>query len=253
MSPRPRWFQPAEIDPEAAVRLFCLPHAGGGASTFHGWAEYLPADVAMQAVQLPGRQDRLSEPPFTRPEPLVDALYEALMDELDDRPYALFGHSLGALLAYRLAVAIDRYGGPPPVLVGAAGWTPRGFLVPPKDKIDAPQQELVDWLISLGSLPPEIYTDERMLAITMPPTRADLTVCAYLVDDGARVPCPLVTYTGRADTLMSEGAVSSWLGRGTSYLGNREFPGGHFFVDDCGLAIALDLVSHLRHYLAPAR
>lgn len=196
---------------------------------------------------------RSGEPPFTRPEPLVDALYEALVEELDDRPYALFGHSVGALLAYRLAVATERYGGPSPVLLGAAGWTPQGFLVPPKDKINSPRQELVDWLIGLGSLPPEIYNDEQMLAITMPPTRADLTICAYLVDDGARAPCPLVTYTGRSDTLMSEGAVDSWLDRTTTYLGNREFPGGHFFVNDHGLAIALDLVHHLRHYLVPAR
>src|SRR4030088_3222934 len=123
------WLRPAEIDQDAALRRFVIPHAGGGAVMYREWQDLLPADVAVQAVQLPGRQDRAAEVAYTEIEPLTDALYEVLVAELDERPYALFGHSMGALLAYRLAVRTAADGGSPPVLVGAAGRAARGFHI----------------------------------------------------------------------------------------------------------------------------
>ena len=104
----PPWLVRPIHRPDAAMRLICLPHAGGGASSFHPLAALLPRDIEMLTVQLPGRESRLSEPPFRRMAPLVDALTDAIAPLLDDKPYALFGHSMGALIAYELGRAFER-------------------------------------------------------------------------------------------------------------------------------------------------
>jgi surfactin synthase thioesterase subunit len=241
-----RWFQPDEADPDAEVRLFLFPYAGGNTAMYREWPDLFPADVAAQAVQLPGRVDRRSEEPFDAMDPLVEAMCEAFSAELDDRPYAVFGHSMGALLAYRLALAMEGEGRAP-ILLGAAGWAPEGFAVPTQEQLDLPQDELVEWVVSLGSVPPELYQDPELLAMTMPPTRADLKICVDHTDDGAAMKCPVVTYTAKEDPLMSSEATNSWIPRCSAYLGNCEFPGGHFFIYHEALAITADLTRHLRN------
>lgn len=236
-----RWFQPDNADPDAVVRLFLFPYAGGNAPMYREWLPYFPAGVAVQALQLPGRLDRRNEPLLGDVPGMVDEVCEALSAELDDRPYALFGHSLGALLAYRVAVAMERESGTGPILLAAAGWTPEGFRMPTVAQVQLPQDELVEWIVSLGSLPAAIYEDAEMLALTIPPTRADLTACARYVDDRASLSCPVVTYSGRDDPLLAPDAARSWMRRTPDYLGNQEFPGGHFFIYDAVLPIAADL------------
>src|SRR2546423_15412499 len=102
-----RWLPSVRPRPGAEVRLFCFPYAGGGASVFRAWADSLPSSVEVRPVQLPGRETRFREPAFTRLPPLVEALAESLRPYLD-RPFAFFGHSLGALVAFELARRLHR-------------------------------------------------------------------------------------------------------------------------------------------------
>ncbi|TMM38937.1 MAG: thioesterase [Actinobacteria bacterium] len=242
------WLRPAEVDPAARLRLFLLPYSGAGASAYHGWAALFPADVAVQAVQLPGRQDRLAEAPYTDLAALVEALCEVLDAECDGRPYGLFGHSMGGLLAYRVAVALERDGGPAPALVAPSGWAPEGFRTV-ADLVDAPDAVLVNRLAELGMgvdgspdpRPDVGYHDPAVLAVALPTIRADLAVCAGYRDDRARLRGPLVTYSGAGDPLLAPGAVASWPTRSAAYLGDRRFPGGHFFLHEHALPIATDL------------
>ena len=97
------WILGPPPDPSARLRLFCFPYAGGGASVFHGWGPSLPAGVAVYPVQPPGRENRLREPAYTAVGPLVEAAATALRPLLRP-PFALFGHSLGALVAFELRV-----------------------------------------------------------------------------------------------------------------------------------------------------
>lgn len=245
-----RWFQPEGVPADAAVRLFLLPYAGGNAGVFRDWLPLFPADIAAQAVQPPGRLDRRDEPLLTDLGPMTEALGEAIAAELDGRPFALFGHSMGGLLAYRVAVLLAAEYGATPMLVASAGWTPEGFSMPTLEQVQLPQPELVSWIVGLGSLPPVIYQDPELLELTIPPTRADLTACARYVDDGAPVPCPVISYTGRDDPLLTADAPESWNGRSPEYLGNSAFPGGHFFIYAAALPIAADLTRHLRRLAA---
>lgn len=242
----PRWFQPAQVDPEATLRLFLFPHAGSGASIYNQWPGLLPRNVAHQCVQLPGRQDRRSEETFTEMEPLIEALRGAIDAELDDRPYAFFGHCMGAQLAYRLALMIEQDGGNGPAIVGASGWAPEGFLTPTLEQANMPEDQLLGWIKNLGSVPKEIMDDPGAMAMIIPAMRADLAVVASYVDDGAALRCPVVTYSGNSDQLMTPGAMGSWSTRTAQYMGNSEFHGDHFYINDPdhALAITTDLVRH---------
>src|SRR5262245_54254798 len=112
------WLHPPESDPDAAVRLFLFHHSGGSAAMYNGWPDMLPGDIDCRRVQLPGRQERHRDPPYTELDPLVSVVSTVVGAELDGRPYAFFGHSMGALLAYRLALTMARTAGAGPVLVG---------------------------------------------------------------------------------------------------------------------------------------
>ncbi|HEY3871049.1 MAG TPA: alpha/beta fold hydrolase [Actinocrinis sp.] len=248
-----QWFQPAEADPDSAYRVLLFPHAGSGAIIYRDWADLLPGDVSAQAVTLPGRQERRGEEAYTAWQPLVEGLYEAVLDTVDSRPFAFYGHCLGAQLSYELAVRMQKDGLPGPVLVGMSGWAPEGFFVPRDEHIEMPQAELIDWIKRLGSFPAEIYDNPEMLAMVIPALRADLSVAAQRVDHGALVPCALISYGGREDGLQEEpDAFQSWVPRSPHYLGHREYPGGHFFIDSNAPAIIQDFCSQL-YRLAAAR
>lgn len=248
-----QWFHPEALDPAAETRLFLFPHAGSGAIIYRDWAGLLPPDIGAQAVTLPGRQERRDEAAFTAWDPLVDALYEAVLAECDYRPFAIFGHCLGAQLAYHLAVRMHREGVPEPLLLGMSGWAPEGFFNPTKEHIGMPQEELVDWIKRLGSFPAEIYDNPEMLKMIIPALRADLSVAAQRVDEADPLPCPMVSYGGQDDPLMEERtAFSSWRPRSPHYLGHSEFSGGHFFIDRHALAVISDFTRHLHRIAAAA-
>lgn len=245
-----RWFRPAGARPEAPARLFFFPHGGGAAAAYGHWSALLPADVELLLVQLPGRHDRRTEQPFTRVEPLVEALVEALEAELDGRPFAFFGHSMGGMLAYRLTVALQRNGIPGPVLLGVSSWAPEGYLDGARELSDLTDAELAAKVADLGALPAEISASPDMLQVVLPTLRADLAVYGDHVDDGAVVSCPVAAYGGKSDPLLLPGAMALWATRSPAFLGVSEFSGDHFYLDEHAVAVAGDLARHLQRQLA---
>ncbi|MEU1850944.1 alpha/beta fold hydrolase [Streptomyces sp. NPDC019990] len=244
------WLRPAEPDPDAETTLFLFHYSGGGVSMYSQWPDYLPPSVECRRVQLPGRQDRVGDAPYTEFDPLVRTLCEVLTAETDDRPFVLFGHSMGALLAYRVAVRLEREGLAGPALLGVSGWAPEGFTMPTQGLAKGPDGAIASLLGELGTVSPEVLADPALAAMVVAPMRADLAVCADYEDDGAAVDCPVVAYTGRQDPYLAPGAMRSWRGRTPDFLGLREFPGGHFFIHDEGSGIATDLVQLLHQRLA---
>lgn len=246
-----RWFH-SEADPVAPVRLFLFPHGGSGGLSYRSWRALLPDDIAYQIVQLPGRELRRGEPPIRQIEPLIEALCEALADELDERPYAFFGHSIGAQLAYRVTLALEREGLRGPVLLGASGWTPVGFFETTMEQARMPEADMIVWMKELGAFPAQTYDDPELLAMVLPPVRDDIEVSTTYVDDGAPVGCPIVGYSGQTDPLMPSEAMSAWIRRTPNFLGTSTFPGGHFYLDqhENRLTVITDFVRHLGRQLA---
>ncbi|MDN0197933.1 thioesterase domain-containing protein [Streptomyces sp. S.PNR 29] len=252
MSTAGSWFHPVQADPDAGLRLFLLPHAGSGAIIYRDWPSLLPSDICVQAVTLPGRHNRREEETYQDFEPLLEGLYEAVLDELDDdRPFAIFGHCLGAQLGFRVAVRLKEEGERQPLLLGVSGWSPIGFYRPTEEQSQMPDDEMLQWIKKLGSFPAEVYDNPDMLALVVPALRADLKVSAQYEDDGATVSCPLASYGGDSDPLQQDAdAMTHWAGRSPQYLGHRGFAGGHFYLDHHALAVTADFSRHLRR-LAP--
>lgn len=253
MSRTGQWFHPVEPSPDASLRLFMLPHAGSGAIIYRDWEKLLPADIAPQAVTLPGRHNRREEGTFEDWDLLLDALHEAVLDDLDDRPFAFFGHCLGAQLAFRLTIRMEEEGGPSPVMIGMSGWSPVGWNAPTVEQSRMPDPELVEWIKHLGSFPAEIYDNPAMLALVVPALRADLRVAAQYVDDNAGVSCALASYGGRSDPLQEDpDAMKHWAERSKGYLGHSEYPGGHFYIDAHAQAVTMHFAQRLQRVVAAA-
>ena len=251
MSSEGHWFHPVEPSPDASIRLFLLPHAGSGAIIYRDWERLLPPDISPQAVTLPGRHNRREEETYENFWPLLEALHEAVLNDLDDRPFAFFGHCLGAQLAFRLAIRMEEEGGPVPAMVGMSGWSPVGFFKPTEEQSRMPEPELVEWIKKLGSFPAEVYDNPEMLALVVPALRSDLRVAGDYDDDGAGVSCPLASYGGRSDPLQeAPDAMTHWAARTPTYLGHNEYEGGHFYIDTHAQAVTAHFAHRLQRTVA---
>jgi medium-chain acyl-[acyl-carrier-protein] hydrolase len=212
--------------------LFCLPHAGGGASAFRGWADALPADVEVCPVQLPGRENRLAEPAFDRLEPLVQALAD-VADPWLDLPFAIFGHSNGALIGFELARLLRARGRPGPLHLFASG---RRAPDLPADRgltHQLPEEEFLSTLQELGGLPPALLEHRELLELLVPALRADTAIHeTYVFAEEAPLACPITAYGGLSDPRVAREQLEAW-GRHTSGgFVARIFPGGHFYLQD---------------------
>ena len=229
-SARDPWITRPRPRPHAYLRLFCIPHAGGGASAFRAWGDALPVDVEVCPVQLPGREARMGEPAISRMEPLVDALSRAIRP-YEDLPIAFFGHSNGALIAFELARRLRREGRHLPVHLFASGRRAPDVPNPRPDVAHLPDPEFLAEMRELGGTPEEVLAHPELMQILMPLLRADVALNeAYRFSEEAPLECPITAYGGLGDLKATREDVEAW-GRHTSGgFTARFFPGDHFFV-----------------------
>jgi medium-chain acyl-[acyl-carrier-protein] hydrolase len=215
----------------ARRRLLCVPYAGVGPSAYRQWGEALPADIEVGVVHLPGREGRLREAPFTRIEPLIDAATEALRPYLD-LPFAMFGHSMGALVAFELARRFRDDRGITPTHLFVSGR--RAPQLPARHPAitHLPDDEFVKEIRRrYNGIPDEVLRHPDLLALLLPGLRADLSVIeAYAHRPGSPLGCPIAAFGGLADPEATEAELVGWRQQTTGALSVRMFPGGHFFV-----------------------
>ncbi|MEV6398567.1 thioesterase domain-containing protein [Streptomyces sp. NPDC051907] len=234
--------------PEPALRLFCFHHAGAGALAFARWRPRFPAEVQVLPVRLPGRETRLREPRITEADQLLAEL-DAHLGPLLDRPYAFYGHSLGALVAYRFALHRARGGARPPVLVGVGACAAPHLPTPLVEQSDQPDESLLAALARYGTLPPYLFERPKWLSILLSTLRDDLQLARSLREgSGERLPLPLYGFAGSEDLVATVPAVAAWRRYTSVAFDLRTVPGGHFFVRDAALPALL--AAELRH-LAP--
>ncbi|HEX8052740.1 MAG TPA: alpha/beta fold hydrolase [Thermoleophilaceae bacterium] len=234
MSPRPEdaWLHRPEPQPDPPMRLICLPFAGGMAQSFHPWAGPLSTVAELCAVALPGRGTRVQEPSIDRIDRLTTFVSAAVRGLLD-RPYALFGHSMGALLAYELARELDRAGAPAPLRLFVSGF--RAPHLPARgDPLHVlPDDELTARLDEFGGTPPKVMESNAFMGLFLPPTRADLAACeTYEHVPGPALATPITAFGGRADRLVSEDELRAWEQHTSGAFMLRLFEGGHFYLRD---------------------
>jgi medium-chain acyl-[acyl-carrier-protein] hydrolase len=212
------------------MRLFCLPHAGGGASAFHTWNNLLPASLQICSVLLPGREGRLSEPLFTQIDSLADAIASELQPWLNI-PFAVFGHSMGALLAFEWVRRLQRRGHPMPVWLFLSGRRAPGA---PDDS--SPLNSLSDgeFLNELtrryDGIPQEFLVNEDLMEVFLPILRADISVVeSFLFHEVEPLDCPITVFAGMNDGSVSWDQLLAWERHTRKHFSVRLLPGGHFY------------------------
>ncbi|GIH80822.1 thioesterase II family protein [Planobispora longispora] len=230
------WLARLRPSGDAAVRLICLPHAGGGAATFREWADDLPPGVDLCAVRLPARESRLREPPYTRMTDLVPVLADGLADGPDgafDRPYALLGYCSGALVAYELAAYLIAAGRRPPELLAVCAF-PAPALVEPTEVHRLPSDLLARHLRGLGIIPDAILADRDLFAMFEPGVRADYEVMeTWRHGPRGPLPVPITVIGADADPSVTVEELRAWRADTTGRFTLRVYPGDHgFFTAD---------------------
>jgi surfactin synthase thioesterase subunit/glycosyltransferase involved in cell wall biosynthesis len=208
-------------------RLFCLPHAGAGAAAYAGWKL---ESATVCPIRLPGRESRISEAPFERMNPLVSTLADSIVPYLD-RPYALFGHSMGAVVGFELARELRRRGKPAPrVLIASGARAPqyRRDHVPPPDATD---EELLDALRQLDGAHANWFDIPAVAHAILPALRADTTLYRhYIYREDDPLDCPIHAYGGEIDPHISVEHLRNWSLQTRQSFQVRQFPGGHFYL-----------------------
>ena len=223
-------------------RLLCLPYAGGSANVFRHWHRYLPADVDVVAVQYPGREERMSE---ARP-PSVQSLAAGLADALDcaggHGPYAIFGHSLGALVGFELAREMRRRGSQPPLhlfISGASGPHVNAHATAPRHLWADP--EFIDELERMKGTPPELLREPELIRLLLPTLRLDLgLVDTYACGNEPPLDVPMDAIGGLDDAQVPRDGLSQWSVESRAGFRMTMFAGDHFFLHPmapliCGL------------------
>ncbi len=234
---------------EPQIDLLCLPCAGGSATMYQRWRHLLPAWIRVVPVELPGRGARLGEP-FVHD---FDTLVERLCHEQRERLngcHALFGHSMGGLLAHGMAQRLRDSGRPlPQALFLSASAAPsqreRGRLPLPGDDAG-----LIADLRKQGGTPAEVFEHEDLLRMTLDALNADYRVCdSFTYRHGAPLPMPVHVYGGRDDTIGTE-RLQAWQREAGGRFSLSWFEGGHFFLRQQEGLLLQAIVRELMHQFA---
>lgn len=224
-------------------RLICIPFAGGGAGAFRWWRRSLPADTELMVVELPGREARLREPPFDAIPDIVAAVAPAILGHTE-LPYALFGHSMGALVAYELTLALEASGVQPPsrLFVSARRAPDEADLDPPMDHL--PDDKFLDELQRRYDAVPEAVRQEPdLLALLLPALRADIRALERYSPSSTRpVQCPIVVYGGTEDRHPMPAQLPGWQRVAAGPVRVRLFSGGHFYLSSHVADLTADIV-----------
>jgi medium-chain acyl-[acyl-carrier-protein] hydrolase len=231
-SPRPTddWFVFA--GPKATVdrRLFCFPYAGGSASLFREWSNELPANIQVCAIQLPGRQNRLAEKPVTRISELVPVLAEAFKTHCE-LPFAVFGHSMGALVAFEFVRQLrrDNLPGPGHLFVS-------GYMAPQFPRWQEPLHELshnafLNALRHFRGTPELLLQNAELMEMMSPTLRADFALCeTYEYRDEPPLNCPITAFGGLHAADVARFELQAWEKQTTGDFKLEMFRGDHFFL-----------------------
>lgn len=216
--------------PRAALKLYCFPYAGASSNVFRGWRHAVPAEVELCGIQLPGRAQLLERPPLRRLHDLVRELGPALARTLD-RPFALVGHSLGAIVAFEVARWLrSRREKMPECLFVSGHRAPQCPDVAPQLHRLSDRGFLAR-LVELNGMPQEIVQNTELLTCILPVLRADFEMAeTYVYADGAPLPCPIVAFGGSDDPETADGKLEAWREQTTGECSVHVLDGDHFFI-----------------------
>lgn len=219
------WFGHLNSRQESHSLIFCLPHSGAGTSAFRGWENALPRGIEIAAVRLPGREQRFREPPDLHPEEIATVIAARA-----DRPYAIFGHSLGARLGFEVIRVLRRRGARLPTRLYVAAARPPDVEDTIARVVEYDDEQCVSALIELIGAPAVLRDDPELRELYLPILRSDLGwLHTAVYQPEAPLPVPLVALAGAADTQCGPAAMLGWARHTSACFRLHTMPGGHFF------------------------
>lgn len=225
------WLVPLKPeDGQTRLHLIAIPYAGGSAAVFRKWSRWLPPSIALYGLELPGRGRRLKEPRLTSMPELVARAAAAIQPVLSDR-FALFGHSLGATIAFELGYFLQEQGrsGLAHVVVSGQRALHCPSPLPPISHL--PANEFISEILKFGGTPPALFDSRELRDLLVPMLRADFTLLETFRPGRHQVlNCPLTAYGGLHDDDVSLDDVRAWERYTRGAFQSRVFPGNHFFL-----------------------
>ncbi|MFH8387747.1 thioesterase II family protein [Kitasatospora sp. NPDC018058] len=245
------WIRRYHPSSASEVRVVCFPHAGGSASSYYWLSAALPSTVEMLGIQYPGRQDRRFEPPVEDAEALVGLV----LDELrawSDRPLVLFGHSMGALLAFEVARRLEALPGREPL-----GLVVSGRAAPAARRGDRSLPMTDDAILAelrtLSGTDPSVLDDAELRELVVSVMRTDYRVVSgYTYRPGPALRCPVAVLTGEDDPRVTEEEAAAWQVHTSGEFSLRSFPGGHFYFGDRPREVAAALLDRVASFTPQA-
>lgn len=241
-------------NPASRARLFCFPYAGGTAAIFRPWPGYLPAEIELCAVQYPGRGSRIAE----RLNEDVTEMVNSCYDELQlffNKPFAFFGHSMGALVSYEFARRLQREQRPGPFALFVSGCTAPQLRATDKATYDLPEPEFIAELRQLQGTPPEVLDNKELMQLMLPIIRADFKASqTYQYDPGPSLECPIRAFGGLADEAVGREKIEGWSEHTSADFRAQMLPGDHFFLKTSlplvTRIITQELITHMNRIAA---
>ncbi|MET9554805.1 alpha/beta fold hydrolase [Streptomyces sp. NPDC006645] len=226
------WTQCVEPRPFAARRLICFPHAGGSPHFFRGWARAFDG-VEVHTVCYPGRAERFTEPCATDLVALARSVAEELLATGDTRPTVLFGHSMGATVAFETACALSEAGAEVSALVVSGARAPQLMTADPAAATTWDEASVARTLVELGGTEPELLENRGFVELVMPYIGADFRMLArYAGRTNSPLTCPLTSLVGLSDPRVSRADAAAWQEATRGPFQLRTPPGEHFYLAD---------------------
>lgn len=226
------WYVEYRKNSQATIRLFCFHHSGGGASTYYPWLEHLIPHIEMIAIQLPGRENRFTEPLTNNLKDIINNLGLGF-EYYKNKPFLVFGHSLGGLIAFEFVKSIrELYSLYPCHIIISATKAPhlpfRMNLLSPLD-----DQALKEELKTYNGIEGAILNNEEFLSLLLPIIKNDFSISErYCSADVMPLPCDILLLSGTQDRTVNEEEIQAWAAHTTGKFEHISFSGGHFFIKD---------------------
>ena len=224
--------------------MFCFSYAGGSAQIFKTWGDILPAEIEVCAIQLPGRAGRFREPRYTSVSTAVSALTGEI-EHLANKPFALYGHSLGAAMAFEMGLSLEKRGRGPRLVAASGMMSPTN---PSKEPAiyHLPDAQFRQKVKEFDGTPKEILEHEELMDLMMPLLKADFTMAdTYVYQPGRILSCPLHVHAGTEDPHTDEEGLLDWKNFTSAGFSQKTFQGDHFFVNSLTKPVLEDLAQKL--------
>lgn len=242
------WIASPKLNPQARLRLFCFPYSGAPASIFFPWASVLPSGIEVCPIQYPGHGTRVGEPLITDLTVMVQQAYQAL-EPYFNKPFAFFGHSMGALVSFELARYLSALGGPTPVYLFVSGHNAPQLQDDAEAIHDLPDAEFIDRLREFNGTPEDVLQNEELRELLLPILRADFKVSEqYLYRPEQLLDCPICACGGLKDVYITRVGLEAWQEQTTKSCSVRMFPGDHFYLGEARLLLLQVIARELIQY-----